>query len=370
MATPDPFEGGPFAPLFRNGHALHFSARNHKRRAALAALLAWGPLVLLSVAEPGAMSARVTRHLDVDSARYLVALPLLIVGLRLLTRRLNSIVQVIKEGGYVSETEMDRLDRLLDSTRRLLGHPGAAVGIVLAASGISLISAVMRGEASATPAAGLWRLLVSQPLFLGCLAAWLWRSALWAYLLWHISTFHLRLSPAHPDLTAGLLFVSRSVPAFVPFALAIGTVAAMALRHSVVVEHRPPSEHAGLMMALLAGVLVVAAGPLLPLARPIRRAQLRGVIEYGTLANQLGRRFEERWLYRDVIRADALGSPDFSATTDLYSIAANVTRVRLLPFDLRAVLTLLLATLLPFVPVAFLTVPANQLLHFASSLLM
>ena len=366
----DPFDGGPFAHLFRDGHALHLHARDDKRRAALAVLLAWVPLVLLSVAQPGAMSARVAQHLDVDSARYLVALPLLILGLRPLTRRLNSIVQVIRESGFVSEAEMDRLDRLVVSTRQILGHRGAAVGIVLAATGFSLLAAVLRGEATVTPAAGLWRLLVSQPLYVGCVGTWLWRCALWAHLLWRISTFHLRLSPAHPDLTGGLLFVSRSVPAFVPFALAIGTVAAMALRHSVAVEQRPASEHAGLMMALLAGVLVIGVGPLLPLARPIRRAQLRGMIEYGALAMQLGRRFEERWLYRDAIRADALGSPDFSATTDLYSIATNVTRVRLLPFDLRAVAVLLLATVLPFVPVAFLTVPADRLLHFASSLLM
>ncbi len=366
----NPFDRGPFSSAFDGGIGLRLPGRGEWRYAALAALLAWLPLLLLSGMGTGSTSAGDALRFDVDTARYLVALPLLIVGQPLLTHRLNSIVQVIADGGYVGSAETARMDRLLESTRRLLAHPAAAVGIVLVAFAVSLVTALARGLTHATPAAGQWRLLVSQPLFLACLGGWLWRTALWARLVWRISTFPLRLSPAHPDLAAGLLFVSRSVPAYYPFAIALGTVAAVALRHSVVVDHRSASEHVGLMMALIAGVVGIAAGPLLPLARPIRRAQLRGIIDYGTLANQLGRRFEERWLHRDAVPPDALASPDFSATTDLYSIAANVTRLRLLPVDLRALLALLLALLLPFLPVALVTVPPSQLLHFVSSLLM
>ena len=370
--TTDPFAKGPFSHLFEGRTDSRLRAREARRHAALAALVAWLPLVVLTVAEAGAPGSQSfsSLRLDVDTARYLVAIPLLILGQRLLTRRLNSIVHEIANGGYVRGVETDRMDRLLESTRRLLAHPVAAVGVLLVAYGFALFMAEMRGAPFATPAAGLWRLLVSQPLFLACVGVWLWRAALWARLVWCISTFHLRLSPAHPDRAGGLIFVSRSVPAFAPLAIALGTVAATGLRHSILIEHRSASEHVGLILALLAVVIGVAAGPLLPLARPIRRAQLRGIIDYGALANQVGRRFEERWLRRDAVRPDALSAPDFSATTDLYSIAANVSRMRLIPVDPRAVLALLLATLLPFVPVAFTTVPVSRLLHLASSLLL
>jgi len=107
----------------------------------------------------------------------------------------------------------------------------------------------------------------------------------------------------------------------------------------------------------------------IPLLRPIRRAQLRGIMEYGTLAMQLGQRFEERWLRRDTLRPDALSASDFSATTDLYSIAANVTRIRMLPVDGRAVVALSLAALLPFVPVAFLTLPPSRVLQLIKTVL-
>jgi hypothetical protein len=369
--APNLFDRGPFSRLFEGEAGTRLSAPARARHAALLALLAWLPLVLLSVTATDApIRAWFTSlRLDVDTARYLVAIPLLVMGQRVLTRQLNSIVQVFVRGGYVGGAETDRLDRLLESTRRLLVHPVAAAGIVLVAFVLSLLTTRMRDTIPLTPAAGLWRLLVSQPLFLACAGEWLWRVAVWARLVWRISTFHLRLSPAHPDLSAGLLFVSRAVPAFMPLAAALGSVAAAALGHMMLVEHRSASEYLGVLLGVLVALLAIAAGPLLPLALPIRRAKLRGIVEYGVLANQLGRRFEERWLRRDVLPADALASPDFSATTDLYSIASNVTRVRLIPVSIRAVVVLLLAALVPFVPVVALTVPVTRVLQVASTLL-
>lgn len=364
-----PFDRGPFSRLFEREQGLRLPSRIEGRLAAVAALVAWLPLLMTVLVTREPMRPELSQ-LDVDTARYLVALPLLIVGQRVLTRRLNSVVRVFNDGGYVGSAETDRMDRLLESTRRLLAHPTSAVVIVVTAYAQSFIGAALREPAYASPAASLWRILVSQPLLLACVGAWVWRTALWARLVWCISRFHLRLSPAHPDLAGGLLFMSRSIPAFVPFAVALGTICAVALRRSMIVDNHTASEHAGLLIGVVAGMVAMAAGPLLPLWWPIRRAQLRGMFQYGTLATHMGRRFEERWLRRETVRAEALAAPDFSSTTDLYSISANVTRIRLFPIDPQAVLALLLGLFLPFVPVAFATVPAARLLRAVSSLVM
>ena len=366
---PNPFDRGPFTRLFERERGLKLPSRVEGRLAGMAALAAWLPL-LLTVAATGDPARRDLSRLDVDTARYLVALPLLIAGQRVLTRRLNSIVRVFVDGGYVGGAETDRMDRLLESTRRLLAHPTSAVVIVVTAYAQSFIGAALREPAYASPAASLWRLLVSQPLLLACVGAWVWRTALWARLVWCISRFHLRLSPAHPDLAGGLLFMSRSIPAYVPFAVALGTILAVALRRAMIVDAHSASEHAGLLMGAVAAMIALAVGPLLPLWWPIRRAQLRGMFQYGTLATHMGRRFEERWLRRETVRAEALAAPDFSSTTDLYSISSNVTRIRLFPVDPQAVFALLLAMFLPFVPVALVTVPAVRLLKAVSSLVM
>ena len=365
----DPFDRGPFSRLFEREHGLRLPSRVQGRLAATAATVAWLPL-LLTIAAASETARRDLMRLDVDTARYLFAIPLLIMGQRVLTRRLNSVVRVFSDGAYVGSAETDRMDRLLESTRRLLAHPTSAVVIVLVAFAQSFIGASLRPPEYASPSASLWRLLVSQPLLLACVGAWVWRTALWARLVWSISRFHLRLSPAHPDLAGGLLFMSRSITAFVPFAVALGTICAVALRRSILVDNHTAAQHAGLLLAVVAGMVVMAAGPLLPLWFPIRRAQLRGMFQYGTLATHMGRRFEERWLRRETVRAEALAAPDFSSTTDLYSISANVTRIRLFPIDPQAVLALLLALFLPFLPVALMTVPAARLVRAVSSLVM
>ena len=96
--------------------------------------------------------------------------------------------------------------------------------------------------------------------------------------------------------------------------------------------------------------MVLCAGPLLTLAGALRRARLQGAFEYGRIAAALGRGFEERWVESaTAVDAEALGAPDFSATTDLFSVAANVRKMRIVPLDIAGVLSLVAATLLPFI---------------------
>jgi hypothetical protein len=64
---------------------------------------------------------------------------------------------------------------------------------------------------------------------------------------------------------------------------------------------------------------------------------------------------ERRWLNRTV-DASILDAPDFSATTDLYAIVANVHAMRFVPLGLTNVIILLVASFLPFVPVVLMTV--------------
>jgi hypothetical protein len=53
-----------------------------------------------------------------------------------------------------------------------------------------------------------------------------------------------------------------------------------------------------------------------------------------------------------------------------YSIAANVRAMRLTPFDLWAVLPLLAAALLPFLPLVFTVVSPKDILQFAAKLVL
>lgn len=380
----DPFDAGPFARLYlaRPG------ARSAATRAVTAAAVAWLPLAVLAAAQGLALrpSARESFLLDVAShVRYLVALPLLIAAEPWCLPRLAAIARHFASAGLVAEGERPRYDALIASARRLLDHRGmevvlAAVAYVatVASSGFlypryisTWVAPIAPGAPPAFSLAGWWRALVSQPLFLLLVAAWLWRIAVWARFLWGVSRLELRLVPAHPDLAGGLRFAATALRAFAPVALAVGASTAGAIAAQTLLARRSPLEFKYELLAVVAVVLLLFAGPLLAFVGPLRRARARGIFEYGELAGSLGRRFEERWLRPgQPLDAEALGAPDFSATTDLYSIAANVRQMRLVPFGVTELALLVIATLLPCAPLVFLVLPVDEVLKRLVQLLL
>ena len=380
----DPFDAGPYARLpFAPGLWPSSTGPGARRRALFATALAWVPLLVLATAEGLALGGepRESFLLDVSAhARYLLGLPLLIVAEPWCVPRLAAIARHFARAGVVVGEDRVRLDVLVGSTRRLLGNRGLQVVLVGAAyAGTLLMTGLLYPRGPSTwiaPAAGdislagVWRTLVSQPLFLSLVGAWLWRAAVWARFLWGVSRLRLRLVPSHPDLAGGLRFVSDSTTAFAPVALAMACPVSGTLARDLLLAGPERS----LSLLALVGTTIAAsvclfAAPLMGFTGPLRRARLRGVLDYGGLAGSLGRRFEERWFHSGRrIDDEVLAAPDFSATTDLYSIAANVRRMSLVPFGFRDLAVLAVATLLPFLPLVLLRVPLDQVLRGVASL--
>jgi hypothetical protein len=97
-------------------------------------------------------------------------------------------------------------------------------------------------------------------------------------------------------------------------------------------------------------------------------------LEYDALAERVGDAFESRWLHnrRDPNEKedDPLASPDFSATADLYAVAANVHGLRFIPIEIKEVIALAVAMLLPFIPVVLMAVPLEQIWSGVKGLLL
>ncbi len=385
-ATAYPFDAAPFWWLW-NAHQWHSADPTRLRRhAVMLGVLAWLPLVLLTAQERGAgsLDAWVTPLLDVRIiARYLVAIPVLMVGEPAYIGRLSGIVRHFQRAAFVRRADTTRFARILSTSRSMLANHFVELLIVLIAYGVSLrlLLPVFAGGAAGWQLQGVtenprlsehaqwWLVFVSQPLFLIFVARWGWRSVVWHRTLRCIARLDLNLVPAHPDRSGGLLFVAQSIPALAPLGLALGAALAGAIAGSTSPRALDLMTLAGAVGVLLATLLVVAVGPLCWLSQPLRAAKLRGIVEYGELAVRIGRRFEARWLReRRFVTSDALSSSDFSATIDLYSVVTGVYGVRPVPVKLRSLLKLVVATLLPFFPVLLAIVPAKDVLHVAAKL--
>jgi hypothetical protein len=376
-ASPGLFEHAPPMGVQRRLGLITGDELRSGRRALLAVLVGWLPLLALTALQGGDGLASLLREIGLH-ARYLVTVPLLIIAEGPCAATLGATLRYFIESGLVAETERHRFEAAIASTRRQLESPIVEIAVFALAYLVSAITVLSHapdqlpgwfGSASGRSAAGWWYVLVSLPLLLVVVLGWLWRLVLWARLLTRIARLDLRLIASHPDHAAGLGFLGHSLRGFALVAFALATmVAARTARHVLEAGALPTPFlwfNAGALLALLA----LFAAPLLAFVPTLLRAWQRGTLAYGALAGRVGAAFEGKWL-GSAADGDALARPDFSATADLYGVAANVYALRFVPVDLKDLAALAAALLAPFVPVVFLAIPLDVLLKSLRSLLL
>jgi hypothetical protein len=381
------FAGGPPIRLQRSLGLIKPDNPRIMQRAILAGVVGWVPLVVLVALQDTAWWGEKVKSLLFDfaiPARFLIVAPLFIVAESICIPQLGRTVRHFLDAGIIPESDRHRFDAAIASTRRLRDSPTVEViTLVLAYTlVIALIRYVPLGQFQAWhkagssghevfSLAGWWHALVSVPLITVLFFGWLWRLFLWGRLLLHLSRLDLQLIPAHPDHAAGLKFVSQSLRAFSPLGFALGAIVAGYVANHVVHAGIPPTAYLHLVGGLVVGVVILFSGPLLIFSNKLLLTKRRGIFAYGALALGEGQQFERKWLNRvDSIDESALEVPDFSATTDLYQVVANVYDMSTVPLDLKDLIPLVIATLLPFVPVALMAVPLDVILQGLANLLL
>ena len=317
-------------------------------RVAVAAMaIGWLPPCLLT-----AMQSLTTGDASLHSfltdygvlARSLVAAPLLILGQAVAGPLLGAIVRHFREAGLVQHGGCQQilrhrpfhapLARLHDrrnhhrhcrlcACRRLLDRAGAAFARLAS-----------RGSRASRPPPAGGTSSSACPSSCLLLLGWLWRLGLWTRFLWKVSRLDLLLIPSHPDGAAGLKFLGMSLEALVLPAFAISCVIAGPLANRVVHGGAQIMTFRAPVLAFAVLLLALLAGPLLLFTGRLVSAMHRGMLDYGAMARGLGEQLESRWLGKPV-EQKALDAPDFSATTDLYSIVSNVYTMNIMPLSLR-----------------------------------
>lgn len=381
----DIFGRSPFTGYGERWRIGRLWARTPTQRAWILALVGWLPLALLSVIEGSFLTEHVKGSflggLSIHT-RFLIALPLFPFAAAMLFPRLSQVAWSFVDVEMVPTDQHRAFCDAVDSTSRLARSVWA--GIVAIVIAYVIVWAVLlqpelaplrelprwyfdEAASGDLSLAGWWHALVSLPLLLIALLMLLWRWGLWVRLLWHISRLRLRLIPVHPDGAAGLSFATYSVRACAPYAFLLGVIVAGPIAERVLHEHESPFAHLHMVVGLIVVVVVLFGAPLMLLTPQLLNAWQRGVLEYGALADRMGRAFEARWLdpgsQDDQNTGAALGEPDFSALTDLYSVVANVHTMSLFLVDVRGILLLAAAAALPFAPVLLIALPLDTVLE-------
>ncbi|KAB2640028.1 MAG: hypothetical protein DVB26_06275 [Verrucomicrobia bacterium] len=372
--------GGPLYQLWRRTHLSGDALEMLRRRVVVLAMLAWVPLLMLSVAEGHAWAGKVKLPFlhDIEMhMRLLLALPLLIVAELVVHQRMRTVVSQFIERGLITDATQTRFYAAIAAALRLRNSVTAEVVMIALVYGLGVLFVWrtqvalnvtcwygMDGGGKLHPSlAGWWMGCVSLPVFQFLLLRWYFRLFIWARFLWQLSRLQLNFMPTHPDRCGGLSFLASVSHAFTPVLVAQGALLAGVMANKIFVAQAKLVAFKIDIIGLVAVMIFAILGPLLVFLPQHAAAKRKGLREYGRLAQQYAREFDHKWLRAGAAADEPLmGSSDIQSLADLGNSYAVVKEMRLLPFTMPTVLQLAITTLLPVAPLLLTMIPLEELL--------
>jgi hypothetical protein len=321
---------------------------------------------------------------DVEAhVRFLVALPLLILGEVTVQQRIGPAVHNFVVRGIVAKECLPKLAAAIASAQRMRDSFAAETALVVLIYSFGLWvwrTQVALGSATwyATPQAshmnltlaGYWYAYISIPIFQFILLRWYFRLWVWFRFLWQVSRLNLRLRAAHPDLAGGIGFLGKTSYSFCPFLFAQGALLSGLIASRVLYGGRSLQSFKLEAVGYVVFFILVVLGPLAMFTSHLLRTELEGRDKYGFLANQYVSQFEEKWLRADAADASQLlGTADIQSLADLANSYAVVRQMRLVPFGLDDVIRLAATTAAPLLPLTLIVFSPTEVLSGLAKIL-
>jgi len=370
-------KGGPFFRLMVRSGLIKPDFARPARRATLLALIIWPPIFILSVLQGLAFYGRVELPFVYDftvAVRFLICVPVLIIAEVVLDARTNAVVKHFVNSGLVRERDYPAYESVVRQVGRLRDSLLAEALLVVVVIvnviffrveyvGSASTWQVLVSEAGRTRTlAGWWYLIVSIPFFQFLLWRWLWRFLIWSHFLRNLSKMDLRLIPTHPDLAAGLGFLSPAQAKYGIVAFALSAVIAAKIGEEILYGGASLLDYKFIIGGYIALTLIVLLTPLLVFTPKLLMVKRRGLLEYSALANEYTQAFDRKWVRKEVPEGELLlGSADIQSLADLGNSFAFVRSMRPFPVDLNGVIPLIVATALPMLPLVLTVYPFDEL---------
>jgi hypothetical protein len=377
--------GGPLFQLLVRSHLATPVLDLVKRRIVFISLFAWLPLLLLSLVDGkawGVGGVGLPFLYDIEMhARFLVALPLLIVAELLVHQRLRLVVGQFIDRDIITEEVLPRFKVIIDSAMKLRNSViielillilvfvggyylwGAVSSMATIASDGGTWYTAAAGTGSHLSPAGYWYIFVSRPLFQFMFFRWYFRLFIWTRFLWQSSRLELNLIPTHPDRAAGLGFLGTSSAAFAPLLMAHGVLLAGLIANPIFFAGAKLTDFKMEIFGAVVIVLLVVLGPLLVFSPRLMRAKRTGLREYGMLASRYVSVFDLKWVRGGATDDEQLlGSGDIQSLADLGNSFQVIRDIKPFPFGRDTVIQLVVITLIPVLPLVLTMIPLEELI--------
>lgn len=369
------FGGGPFHGVTRR---LHLVDATGKPRIAWIVAVAWVPLAvggLLRLVR-GLPLGPLFTDLSVH-ARFLVALPLLLLSTQLLEKQCGGTIATAYAARLADPAGLDgiigRAEKLRDNgwvelglalgalTIGQLGQWGVGAGPTGLFHGISRHPdwSVMR----------VWYGTVSFPLWQFLSARWIWRWIIWSYVLVRVSRLPLAATAAHPDHAAGLGCFAWPLAGYLWYVGAFASVFAGAAATQIINGEIAVSGVAPIAAILVVVAILVGYGPLLPFTPKLYAAKRSDLAKYTLLGFEYMRAFDGKWLGAPR-EEKLLGTPDIQSLNDLGSAFQMVLTTRLTVFAPARMKMVVVAVALPMLPLLVTIIPLKTVMPRLASVML
>jgi hypothetical protein len=348
-------DGGPFHAIMRRLGLLRPSGMVQLH---WLVAFAWLPIILGELVRNLFGMAPDPTWRDISMhARVLVAMPLMLFAERVVEVAARSTIHSMYEGSFCDSAALDAIvargERLRDlrwpeATLAL----AAFVGSQLSLWRVAGATGVFHGGTVAGPLSfpRLWYLTAALPLVQFVMLRWLWRWAIWSYMLLRMAQLPLDLVATHPDRAAGLQAVTRPMTGFGFFACGAGAILSGAWGTQLIAGRTTLKALLPYLLVYLLVVLVVAAAPQLAFTGHLFRARRTTVAQYGDFTEHYVRSFHARWIVPHEQGESALGTPDIQSLADINNAFVAITKTRWFTFGPQKLFEIWFPALLPLIP--------------------
>lgn len=306
--------------------------------------------------------------------RTLVSLPLFILSSKQFVKKANWILQHFVSANIIRDDEREKFKALVVTSNRILNSSRVKfilVAVVFIFIGFEIIYAepvkLVPWRNFSNPGCW-WFYLISHPIYSYLLVRFLLKVGLWWLLLFKISRMRLVLRGAHGDGVGGLGFLSTSLNSLIFPGLAFSSTGAAGAANLLIYGDMTLNGLKVAFTIFVTFLIIALIGPLFLFTQTLIKEREESIFKYGVLSSEQMTQFENKWFVKRE-EEDALGTGDFSSTTDYNAEVERVHSIRFVPIKIVDVVALLIAISIPFAPVFALKMPWQDVLKHMLSIL-
>ena len=173
----------------------------------------------------------------------------------------------------------------------------------------------------------------------------------------------MQLFRTHPDEAGGLGFIGETQRFFGILLFAFSLASAGVLARAIVYDHIPLASYAPAIATYVVVAVVIVLGPLMVFPGVLLKTKRSGLHQYGAFATAYTGSFHQKWIKsHDPQREPLLGTADIQSLADLGNSYGYIEKMKPLPVDLRTLLHLVVASLLPLTPLLLTVMPLKDIL--------